>query len=85
MPPEALPSLTCKWRKTPRSARNIGEPISPSDPGDSTYQTYELLDGTAGSGDSAYFRIHRDDGQIYVNERVGLRGSANAMPRWHHR
>ena len=51
---------------------NIGKPIEPSDPGDSTYQTYELLDGTDAdaTGNSAYFRIHRDDGQIYVNDEL---------------
>ena len=49
---------------------NIGMPIQPEDSGDSTYQTYELLDGTDGPGDSAYFRIHRDDGQVYVNKEL---------------
>ena len=29
--------------------------------------------------ESASFRIHRDNGQIYVNAGVELRGSANAM------
>ena len=47
---------------------DIGERIEPTDPGDSTYQTYKLNDATDSDGHSAYFRIHRDDGQIYVNK-----------------
>ena len=49
---------------------NVGDPIQPTDPGDSTYQTYALNDATANSGHSDYFRIHRDDGQIYVNKEL---------------
>ena len=30
---------------------NVGKPIEPTDPGDSTYQTYELNDATADSGE----------------------------------
>ena len=49
---------------------DVGMPIEPDDPGDSTYQTYELIHGTDEEvlEDDYFFRIHRDDGQIYVNK-----------------
>ncbi len=47
---------------------SIGQPIKPSNPGDSTYQIYDLVVDAAGH--SAYFDIHHDDGQIYVDKEL---------------